>query len=110
MSSRLERYTEAVYLAQLILEGNEKFDDFRIEQVLQDVRDEVRAGRQNQREFPAAAARALSLIEEASLARESESHSIRVDPVAPPPLQEPSVPHVRVKKGLACVPWLVRVK
>ena len=50
--SRLDRYGLAVQLAQDILQGNPRHDELRIQQLLDDVIDEVRAGRRNQAEWP----------------------------------------------------------
>ena len=50
--SRLDRYQAAVMLAQEILQGNPAHDELRIQQALDDLVDEVRAGRRNQEEWP----------------------------------------------------------
>jgi hypothetical protein len=71
VSTRIERFTSAVLLAQQILEGPAKHDELRIQQALDDIRDEVEAGRKNQAEWPAHAQRALELIDNAQ-------HSVRV--------------------------------
>lgn len=62
MSTRTDRYKAAVILAQLILEQDPALDGFNLEQAFQDVRDEVEAGRRNQREMPGVARRVLELI------------------------------------------------
>lgn len=54
--SRIDRYTAAVMLAQEILQGNPAHDELRIGQAIDDIVDEVRAGRRNQADFPRVAA------------------------------------------------------
>jgi len=49
--ARLDRYTAAVMLAQEILQANPARDELMIQQALDDIVDEVRAGRRNQAEY-----------------------------------------------------------
>ena len=65
MSTRLDRYMCAVQLAQLILEGNPRHDALRLQQAVDDLEDELKAGRKNQRSFRRHAERAQQLLEEA---------------------------------------------
>lgn len=67
--SRLDRYQAAVILAQEILQGDPAHDELRIQQALDDIVDEVRAGRRNQADFP----RIVTELERAGL------FSVRVD-------------------------------
>lgn len=60
MSTRIDRYQAAIVLAQEILQGDSKHDQLRIQQALDDLVDEVRAGRRNQAEFPVIAAKVVS--------------------------------------------------
>lgn len=66
---RLNRYMAAVSLAQEILQGNPRHDELRIQQALDDLVDEIRAGRRNQADFAVVAARLA----------EAGAFSVRVD-------------------------------
>jgi hypothetical protein len=49
--ARLDRYTAAVMLAQEILQANPARDELMIMEAIDDLIDEVRAGRRNQAEY-----------------------------------------------------------
>ena len=61
-SDRIDRYQAAVLLAQLILEQPADTDQFLVQQAIDDVRDEVAAGRRNQAEFPSHFRRVVDLF------------------------------------------------
>lgn len=70
MSGRRDRYVAAVFVAQLIAEGDPADDSFRLHQAIEDIRDELEAARRNQAEFPAHLERALEMIG-------NDRHSVR---------------------------------
>lgn len=77
MSTRTDRYKAAVVLAQVILEDEPRFDEFHLQQAIDDIVDEVRAGRRNQQDFAKHAERVLDLIH-ASRWLNDDVHSRRV--------------------------------
>lgn len=74
-AQRLRRYEAAVQLAHEILAENPGMDNWFLAQAFEDIRDEVRAGRRNQAEFP----------KQAAAVRERLGFSVRV-PDEPPRL------------------------
>lgn len=76
MSNRKERYLLAVQLAQEILANNPQGDELAIQQAIDDIRDEIAAGRRNQSEWGSHLDRARALIGNAF-------HSVKVDDKQP---------------------------
>lgn len=76
MSDRVERYHAAVVLAQIILEGAQADDELSIAQALNDVRDEVTAGRKNLADIPHLSTAMFERLADPK----PRLHSVRVEP------------------------------